>query len=250
MFGTDMPLSSARPHGTRLGVMAGFTNGNVKVNDRASASRVDSYTVGTYGTTPLGVSQTAGGGIQLRYGASYTWHSVSSKRDTAGLEEAEGRYKANTAQLFTEAGMPFSLGRATVEPYAGLAYANTRRRAFNETGNAGLHADAAKQHLGYSTLGLRGQTRFDLKDGTQLALHGGAGWRHTYGKPTPVSRMRFAEGESFDVHGTPVARDAMLVEAGASVYADRGMRLSLGYAGQLARGAQSHAIQANALWTF
>ncbi len=62
--------------------------------------------------------------------------------------------------------------------------------------------------------------------------------------------MRFAEGDSFDVHGTPVARDALLLEAGASVYSDRGMRLSLGYTGQLAHGAQSHAVQAIATWMF
>jgi subtilase-type serine protease len=244
MFGADMPLPGSTRDGTRVGLMAAFTNGNVKINDRGSASKVDSYTLGAYGSAQLDSA------VRLRYGTSYTWHSVSARRDTASLEMAEGRYKAGTAQVFTEAGLPYAFGRTTLEPYAGLAYVDTRRRAFDESGNAGLHADAAKQQLGYSTLGLRGDTSWDLQDGSLLALHGGAGWRHAYGNITPVARMRFSEGDGFDVSGTPLARDAMLLEAGASVQSDRGMRISLGYAGQLARSVQSHAIKANAIWMF
>ncbi len=51
---------------------------------------------------------------------------------------------------------------------------------FDESGNAGLHADAARQQLGYSSLGLRANTGWDLMDGSRLSLHGGAGWRHAW----------------------------------------------------------------------
>ncbi|CAM3707853.1 autotransporter serine protease [Bordetella bronchialis] len=238
LIGGDMPLS-----GGRVGLMAGFSNGGIKVRERGSSAKVDSHTLGAYGNTGTD------GAVRVRYGAAYSWHAISSKRDT-GLDRAEARYKAGTAQVFAEAGLPQAFGDTTIEPYAGLAYADTRRRAFQESGDAGLRADAARQRLGTSTLGLRGDTGWDLKDGARLALHGGAGWRHAYGTLTPVARMRFAQGQGYDVHGTPVARDAMLLEAGATLASARGMRLSAGYSGQLARGMQSHAVQANATWRF
>ncbi|AOB30371.1 hypothetical protein AKI39_06175 [Bordetella sp. H567] len=259
-LGADMPLPGRAGGGARLGLMAGFTSGGMKVRDRGSHAKVDSYTLGAYGNVPLSApgdgaadradhARTAAG-VQVRYGAAYTWHGVSARRETAGLETAEGRYKAGTAQVFAEAGLPYALGGVTVEPYAGLAWVDTRRRAFRESGNAALHADAAAQRLGYSTLGLRGDTGGEMKDGSRWALHAGAGWRHAYGNIAPAARVRFAQGNGFDVQGTPVARDAMLLEAGASVYTDRGMRLGLGYTAQLARGAQSHALKADAVWMF
>jgi subtilase-type serine protease len=244
LIGTDMPVPGSANDRARFGVAAGFSGGSVNVGDRGSVSDADSYALGAYGDARLD------SGLRLRYGASHTWHTVSSRRATSGLDTAQSRYRATTAQAFVEAGRPYSLERASVEPYAALAYVNTRRGAFDESGNAGLHADAARQQLGLSTLGVRGGTSWDLQGGSQLALQGGAGWRHAYGGVTPAARMHFAQGDSFQVQGAPVARNALVVEAGASVQSDRGMRISLGYTGQLARNEQSHAVKANLSWAF
>lgn len=251
-FGADMPLQGGVRDGARLGLMAGYTGGGIRVGDRRGTAKVDSYTLGGYGSAPLGTPGKGSGqaGATLRYGASYSWHAVSSRRDTAGLQTAAGRYKAGSAQVFGEAGLPYAMGAVTLEPHAGLAYVDTRRRAFDESGDAGLRAAAAGQRLVYSTLGLRVAGGRTLRDGTRLSLRGGAGWRHAYGETTPMARMRFEQGAAFDVRGAPLARDVMLLEAGATLHADRGMRLSLDYTSQVGRGVQSHAVSANAAWMF
>ncbi|ARP87030.1 autotransporter domain-containing protein [Bordetella genomosp. 9] len=239
LIGAD---SQVAPH-TRLGAMAGFSHGGVKVRDRRSNAKLDTYTMGAYGATRAG-------GLNLRYGSAYGWHGVSSRRDTGAFGSADGRYKARTWQLFGEAGMPFESGAATLEPYAGLSYLDTRRGRFSESGTAGLRADKASQHLSFSTLGLRGASRWEAHDGSRWSLHGGTGWRHAYGSIEPAARMRFADGEAFHVAGLPVARDALLLEGGVGVESPAGMRFTLGYSGELARSAQSHAIQARASWAF
>jgi subtilase-type serine protease len=239
LLGTDFAV---RPD-TRIGVMGGFGNGRIDVDARGSKSKVDSYVLGAYGSSSLQ-------SLRARYGAAYSWHALSAGRDTAGLGMADSRYKAGTAQVFAEAGLPQRLGAATVEPYVGLAYVDTRRRAFDESGKAGLHVDAGRQQLGFSTLGLRGDRNWELKDGTQLALHAGAGWRRAYGGIAPTARMRFAQGDGFEVTGTALARDALLLGLGVALQSDRGMRMGVAYDGQLAAGARSHAIRANVNWAF
>jgi subtilase-type serine protease len=239
LIGADASVSPD----TRLGAMAGFSNGSVKVQDLRSHAKVDTYTLGAYGAT-------AAAGLDFRYGATYSWHAVSSRRDTGALGGAKGRYAARTGQLFGEAAAPYEFGAVTVEPYAGLAYLATRRGRFSESGTAGLRADGATQQLGFSTLGLRAGAGWQAHDGSQWSLHGGAGWRHAYGGIQPGARMRFAGGDTFEVTGVPVARNALLIEAGIGAETPDGMRFGVGYSGQLARGAVSHAINAKATWVF
>lgn len=239
LIGADASVSPA----TRLGAMAGFSNGSVKVRDLRSQAKLDTYTLGAYGAT-------AAAGLDFRYGATYSWHTVSSRRDTGALGGAKGRYTARTGQLFGEAAAPCELGAVTIEPYAGLAYVATRRGRFAESGTAGLRADGATQRLGFSTLGLRAGAGWQAHDGSQWSVHGGAGWRHAYGGIQPAARMRFAVGDAFEVTGVPVARNALLVEGGIGAETPDGMRFGAGYSGQLARGAVSHAINAKVSWVF
>ena len=77
-------------------------------------------------------------------------------------------------------------------------------------------------------------------------MRGGLGWRHAFGDVTPASTVAFAGGgDSFTVHGAPIARDALLVEAGLDFAIAPKANLGLSYTGQIASGARDHGVKAS-----
>jgi outer membrane autotransporter protein len=226
----------------RLGVFGGYGRTDINVRARGSSGTVDSYHVGAYG----GTSWAAGSGLlALRSGLSYTWNDVDTSRNVAvgalGGTPTAG-YRATAVQAFAEAGYSFDMGAAKVEPFAGLAYIGLRTDGFNEAGGAAaLAGQKSDMDTLFSTLGARGATSVTL--GTlPLELTGAIGWRHAFGDVTPVATSSFAGGSPFSVAGTPIARDAALLEAGIGVALAERARFALGYKGQIAEDAREHAV--------
>ena len=246
VFGNDFAIGTH----SRAGLLAGFGHDRVNADDGRGRVSADDFTLGAYGVTQLQ-------DWRLSYGTAYTGYHARSRRDMGEFGRAESRYKGSAAQAYAEAAWMQQWGRMQFEPYAGLAYVHARRGAFSESaddgpasGGAALDGKAASQQLMFSTLGLRGSTGWQLDKGRSLSLRAGLGWRHAHGKVAPGATMHFAQGETFDVHGAPVARDALLLQAGLQLKTAGSMEFGVNYAGQMARGAPSHAVQANALWRF
>jgi subtilase-type serine protease len=239
LFGADFPVSPR----TRAGASLGFDNAALKLDALNSRARVDSYALAAYGATDLGA-------MQLRYGAAYAWHQVATRRDTGVFGSAKADYHASTAQLFGEAGLPQAWGAMVAEPYAGLAYVDTRARGFGESGTAALNGAASHQALVFSTLGVRATTSWTLADRSVLSVNAGLGWRHAYGDVRPRTSLAFAGGDTFEITGAPVLRDALMLEAGVGIQASRTMAMSMGYSGQQGHGAYSQALKANLGWAF
>jgi len=102
---------------------------------------------------------------------------------------------------------PFS-----VEPYAGLAWANLRSRALQECdGSAALSGASQSDQSTTTTLGVRGRQAL-TPDKFEGALTAGADWRHAFGDLNPATKMAFDAGDAFTVAGVP--RNAALLEAG------------------------------------
>lgn len=239
MFGSDFSVSED----TRVGVAAGFSNANARLDDRYSKAKMDTYTLGAYGSTRLDQ-------IRLGYGAAYSWHGIGTTRQTDDLDPAKANYRGRTAQLFGEAAYAVSLGTATVEPYLGLAYVNTRTRKASESGYAALNTAGASQGLTFSTLGTRASNEWELDKALSLTVQGGLGWRHAYGDVTPSTRVWFDQGDRFQVTGVPIARDALVAAAGITLRSAGNMSLGLGYSGQFARKTTDHSMTLNASWVF
>lgn len=128
-------------------------------------------------------------------------------------------------------------------PFAGLAYVHLHTDGFSETGaTTALTAQGDDTGVGYSTLGLRASTRFDLH-GMDMTLRGGLAWRHAFGDVDPSTTLAFAGSSAFTIAGLPIARDAAMVEAGLDVAVGRSATLGLSYAGQLAEDTQDHAFK-------
>ena len=93
-----------------------------------------------------------------------------------------------------------------------------------------------------STLGARASTLFET-NGAMAALHGMLGWQHAHDDVTPVSTFAFDTGSPFAIAGMPIARDALVVEAGLDVALPGNAALGASYAGQIATDAQAHAFK-------
>ncbi len=233
--GADVPVGS-----WRLGVLGGYSRTNFNVSDRASSGTSDNYDLGVYAGTQMGA-------LGFRAGAIYGWHDIGTKRDVvfpAFSEALSAGYRAETAQAFSELSYRFDTSLGGFEPFANLAYVHANAGGFAETGgtNSALTSQGASNENTFSTLGVRGSTRF----GTGMtALHGMVGWQHAYGNVQPATTLTFGSGASFASAGVPIARDALALEAGFDVSLSPKATLGASYSGQIARQAQGHTFKIN-----
>ncbi|KFC74993.1 putative Outer membrane autotransporter barrel domain protein [Bosea sp. LC85] len=233
-------LDLAAAQDIRVGVMAGYSHSRFEVARRRSRGDADNYTIGLYGGARFDR-------LRLTGAVNYAWHDLSMRRSVSfpgGGEQLLSGYGAHTLQAFGEIAYRLDLGSGAFEPFANLAYVNLRSNGFRETGGiAALSAGPQSTAVTFATLGLRAQTSVDL--GSNAAqLNGTLGWRHAAGDLTPVSLQAFAGGAPFSIAGVPIARDALVVGAGASMKLTSAAELSLAYDGQLARGATDHSFNA------
>jgi outer membrane autotransporter protein len=223
----------------RFGVVAGYSRSDFDVNSRLSSGESDNYHLGLYGGGQWGA-------LNLRAGASYTWHDIETRRAVTSAflgSIPRASYDAATAQVFGEVGYRIELGRAAFEPFAGLAYVNLHSDGFSEAGAAtALTGRGDDTGVGYSTLGLRAATSLDLQ-GMAVTLRGGLAWRHAFGDVDPKATLAFAGSSTFTVAGLPIARDAAMVEAGLDLAIARNATLGVSYTGQLAEDAQDHSFK-------
>ncbi|MGE8629275.1 autotransporter domain-containing protein [Achromobacter denitrificans] len=249
-YGLSMGADYAVGSGWRLGAALTFSDGNISASELASKTRVNSYGALLYG----GKAFDAGSGkLNLLVGGGYTWHDLGSERSihVAGLnEKLKADYGASTAQLFAELGYAMPLDGATLEPFAGIAWSDTRTRGFSESGgSAALSGKRKRDDLANTSLGLRAQAPVSLgtAEGTVRAS---VGWRHALGSVQTRSTLAFDGGQPFTVAGTPIARNAALLELGGEASISRNASLGLGYSGQLSSGAREHTGTVNMRWRF
>lgn len=228
--------------GWRLGLLGGYSRTSFDADGGAASGDSDNFHVGVYGGRHFGA-------VALRAGASYTRHAIDTSRTVSfpGLTETlKASYDAGTAQAFVETGYKVELGRVAFEPFAGLAYVSTSTDGFTETGGSAALTSADKSFDSTTTtLGLRAASDFNLGD-AKATVRGGLGWRHAFGDVTPASTVAFAAGgDSFTVYGAPIARDALLIEAGLDFAVSPKANLALSYNGQVANGARDHGVKAS-----
>ncbi|MFY3570817.1 autotransporter outer membrane beta-barrel domain-containing protein, partial [Achromobacter ruhlandii] len=237
--------------GWRLGGALGYTDSQLRTDGTAARSGIDSYSALAYG----GKAFEAGPGkLNLMLGVSHTWHHIDTRRRVAvgGLDQTlRASYRAGATQVFTELGYTLAAeGGLALEPYAGLAWAGLRSRAFQESGgSAALSGTRQATHTTTTTVGLRARQALEL--GTvQGSVTAGAGWRRAFGDLRPTSTLAFDTGSAFTVTGAPIARNAALLEAGLQAQTGRNATVALDYAGQLGAGNRDHSATLSWRWAF
>jgi outer membrane autotransporter protein len=66
----------------------------------------------------------------------------------------------------------------------------------------------------------------------------------------PKALLAFGAGPSFLSAGIPIARDALVAEAGIDVQVARNTSLGVAYTGQVGESAQDHAVKGNFTYRF
>ncbi|CAB3638446.1 autotransporter domain-containing protein [Achromobacter pestifer] len=237
--------------GWRLGGALGYTDSRIRVDANSSKADVDSYSATIYG----GKAFLAGPGkINLLVGAGYTWHNVSTTRNVAvagAQEKLTADYGASTGQLFTELGYALPVAeRSQLEPFAGVAWADTRTRGFQESGGiAALSGQSNRNSLTTTTLGLRGKTAFTAGK-TEGAVRAAAGWRHAFGDVESRTRLAFDGSQPFTVTGAPLARNAAFTELGVDLAVSRSATIGITYSGQYGGGNRENAGSVGMTWRY
>jgi fibronectin-binding autotransporter adhesin len=229
----------------RLGLVGGYTQATISVDARASSGRVASTYAGAYGGVSLE-------GLQVRGGAFYSYNRYDLNRTISFPnfgETASSAYGGNTLQAFGEVGWRVgapSLARSTwIEPFVGALAMRIQTDSFTEAGGvSALTGESGNYTYGATTLGMRGQTA--ILDETNFLARGLLGWRHLYGGVTPASALAFASAPNvpFSILGAPIARDALMIEAGFDWRVSKTATLGVYYSGALAARDFDNAIKA------
>jgi outer membrane autotransporter protein len=236
LFGGDVRLGER----TRLGVTAGSSRSSASVDDRASSATGDTLHLGVYGGTAVGP-------WRFIAGASHSWHEIETDRSIAFAgftDRPTASYDARTAQVFGEAAYDVSLEPVQLQPFVGLAHTRHDVSSFSESGGAAaLAAESADAAATFSTIGLRAATDFAVS-GMTTTLRGSLAWQHTLDDVTPSTRLSFGGGTAFSVDGTPLGRDAALIETGIDVAVSDAVTFGASYDGRFDDAGHEHGARA------
>lgn len=236
MFGYDRDLTAD----WRGGVTAGYSNSSAKVKDRSSDMDIDAYHVGAY-------ARYQEKQFSLRAGTLYSWQDVSSTRNVAFTgynDRLKADYDAHTWQVYGEAGYLLDFEPVNIEPYVNLTHTRYKTETIKEHGGAASLESKIDEPNTHSTIGVRAAKTLNFNKDTAVVLRGGLGWQHLYGDDVPEGDMTFGEtGTSFTVQGTPVAKDAAVLEASLEMNVGANSKVQFTYAGQQASDAQNHEMR-------
>ena len=261
-LGADIRL----PSGLRFGLVGGYTEANLdSVGRQGGGARLGAASPSESATLKSGFGGvyggTAFGPIEVRLGALYADTDTRTRRSVLyGLADSPtGHGGGHTVQGFGEIGYRFTLsvpsapasrdGRAAasyIEPFVGAAYVGIRRDGFAETGGAAALVSYGRGYdLGAATVGVRGQTGFDLGFGVPVTAHGLLGYRRAFGDVVPAALLSFGTGPALLSAGVPIDRDALVAGAGLDLAVAPNATLGVAYTGQVGARAQDQAVKGN-----
>jgi outer membrane autotransporter protein len=223
--------------GWTVGIAGGRSNADFGLDARSSDAEVESWHAAAHVTGRFGR-------LRIAVGGAFSWHEVETARTVAftGFSDSPAaRYDGSTRQAFAEIAYALPMGKLTLEPFAEAALVDVETEAFTEAGGASaLTGGKASDGAAFTTLGARATAGLGA-----LSLTGTAGWRRAHGLDPSEARLAFgAAGTPFTVAGAPIARDALVAEAGAEIRLGAAGRLRLVYAGQIAGRSEDHGARA------
>ncbi|MCR6670401.1 autotransporter domain-containing protein [Devosia ginsengisoli] len=225
----------------RLGVVAAYSRSGFDAADRASSGHADTYHLGAYGGTEIGA-------LGIRGGATYGWSHIDTTRTVAfpGFTDTlNAGYGAGLFQAFGEVSYRFDTPSAVFEPFANLTHVSLQTDGYTETGGAAALTSAGQTtNATFATLGVRASTVFEL-GGVAAQAHGTLGWQHAFGDTVPTATHALAGGNAFSVAGSPIARDAAIVEAGLDFTFAPNATLGFSYNGRFGGGAYENGARAS-----
>ena len=238
LFGAEFNATRTGTGPWRLGIAGGYTRTDFDVDGRRSSGELGSTHGALYGGTRFGA-------VSLRAGAAYAWSDLDVTRRVAlpGISDVlrfDGR--SATAQAFAEIGYALPYGAVSFEPFAQIAAVTVRTSRDAETGGAtALQVLGRDQRLGFTTLGLRAEMQLGAMP---LLARGMLGWRHAFGDTTPAANLAFIGAATpFQTYAAPLARDALVAEAGLAWRTSASTTLGVSYSAAISDSARDHALK-------
>jgi outer membrane autotransporter protein len=230
-----------------IGVLGGYGHSRLKVNDRHSRAKVDSYHIGLY-------TGTQAEQWNIRLGTGYSWNKTALTRHPEVNRRSftnNADYRTHTLQFFGELSYPLHFDQIAIEPMLNIAHVRVKSPAFKEGGDniTALQSESQHNQVTFSTLGVQATKNLTVQR-TEVMLQGGLGWRHAYGDVRPTTRLTFTGSNPSTVKGVAVARDTAVINAGAALQVGKHARVGLHYAGNIAKKAHENSVQANITWRF
>ncbi len=220
---------------TFFGAFTGYTATN-------SAQGTDSTDLGTvnfgvYGETGIDAWTLSGA-------AHYGYQMFDSRRrvtvgGTANI--AKGDYNGHAFSISGEVSRALlSSPELEFAPYAGLDMHHIKLDGYTETGAgaANLTVAGSDTTLVYGNVGARISRAFDFS-GFKVRPELAAGWRRSLTNPSNDITASLA-GQSLDIEGSKMSRDALAVGAGLEATYGSGIALEARYDGQIAGSFSDH----------
>lgn len=230
------------------GIAGNYEQNKLKVADRFSSADITTLGAGLYAAWQHE-------GFGLRSGASYQHHAIDIDR-TINLPALNGSlqsdYTAWTGQIFTEAGYSFNVGGLAVEPFAGLSYIRSHFDGFQEYGMTDAALKGAKTSLEttVATLGIQMNQRFFINNGLSVDTQVRAAWNRAFGDQHVKRSVAFSSGMPFEIFGTDMSRDYLLLDARMSLLRSEQFDLNVIYSGAFSKETQSHRFASTATIRF
>ncbi|WP_448654220.1 autotransporter domain-containing protein [Pseudomonas fluorescens] len=240
--GLLMGFDHTLEQGTRLGVVAGSSQTEVKAGARGKAS-VDTYQLALH----AGHTWDAFG---LYGGIAYAQHEIETKRRVSfpGVENRlTAKYASRTVQTFAEANYKFSHDFWDWQPYLQLANVQQRSEGFKERGGmAALKGKRSKENVNLTT----GGVRFNVDLGkaqigpSWLSLRGGLAYTHASGDLQPTTQAAWDGGRVMSVSGAPLDRLSTRLELGATARLSPDSTLDFGFSQQRGERTRDQSLTA------
>lgn len=231
-----------------LGFAGSYEQNTLKISNRSSTADISTFGGGIYGAW-------AYQGFGLRSGAAYQRHAVDVDRNIA-LPALTGtlqsNYSAWTGQIFAEAGYRFDMAGLTLEPFGGVSYVHSQFNGFQEYGlsDAALSGASTSLDSTTGTLGIRMNKRFMLNDTLNVDARFEAAWNRAFGDQRPVRQVAFSSELPFEITGTGLSRDYLLLDARLSFWRAERLSIDVIYSGLLSSEVKSHRFATTASLRF
>ncbi|HLI66466.1 MAG TPA: autotransporter domain-containing protein, partial [Caulobacteraceae bacterium] len=239
--GVDLTFS-----GWRVGLATSYGYDSLSISARATSTLDAYWTTSAYAAYDNGA-------FDARFGATYGWHRLSSNRNVEfpGFGDADRSLShVSSGQAFAELGWTWKSKHGWVEPFAGVSVDSVGGFAATEFGGvSALNVATDTRTVVAERFGVQGETTLFGLPG--LTLSGSLAWRHAEGDLVGAATLTFeGTGQSFTVHGLPIAANAAEITAGLSGKLNPRTTLDLSYHGEAGDHFSDNAMTLHASWKF
>jgi outer membrane autotransporter protein len=243
-FGADVPFGD----GLVGGLVAGFGDANIKVDDRSAKADASDMHLGAY----IGYDD---GALSAHVGVANMWREVTTSRAVVFpgfASRVRAEYDVSVFQVFGDVGYAIDLGGFELEPFAAVAYVDVGDSDFSEEGGVAAlssRGDNTDDFL-VTQLGARLNVELGAEPG-ELGLTASMGWKHySSGELTSPISLGFQSGPAFSIAGAPISENVAAVGVALVGRVDDDIEVDVGYSGQFGDGLADHGARASLIFRF